>query len=850
MADAVDNVVIRLALQDALSGPMKAVNDTINKMGAALKSLNSVGSGSGVGGSVSRLLFGFGGSFLAIEGLRQALELARTYETNAAKLNIALDGNISRFKQIQAAIEGISKAGVFSQSDLLSAAQQLVERGVPTDRLSETLQVAANTASALRIPLDEAAQQIAQTFGGVLPRSLSRAVPGIRQLSEESLRAGGALDLLANAFGGQDAAFAATAPGKEAAAVRDIAQAWTDVGRALLPIERELLPGVSKGIKALVGGSTSGNFTDSVVSTVKDMENWGRGPEYGNSQFDHQSKDAVSRQQFSDYEALADAAEDAMIRAQKSSKEIDQISSDEISEATKKQAAEQKKLIDEEFKDREISLQDYLGSVESGANRTQDELSKTLGEDTSLFNFSKGRSAKDQQELSTRGVSQEEQFKLEIDIADELATQLALKKEIAETQNRINESERQTLDQRVKAISDATKALPETATSDKKSVENGSLTAGAMNAQLSAAADQIQAALPATFALADKLFSAADAAALKQRLTSAFANAKAQAVETAQSVTPLVDDLIAVGNEARKSAEEGIVKTLTEIETRSKSASEALGDLAKGFITAIANAVNQRLVSSSMNLLFGEGGTGKGSESPPLGGLFGGFAGATGAVLKDLFNGSSGVQGSVPGKEGGNGSGLFMQLAGDVVGGFVHGAGSLFGGSGGGGVGNSGGSGVGNSGGSGSSTATSGDLSNYSDGPGSYGSGGYTGDRDPSRPAGVVHGGELVINASDVSRLGLRNMTSAQVARALAGGSLSRHFSSPAISARGSSTLSSLHDSVNEMASRKQQPVVAAYHVNADDYRQILSGAGVERAHADFLTRNRDVFKPVVSSLK
>ena len=52
-------------------------------------------------------------------------------------------------------------------------------------------------------------------------------------------------------YAGRAQAFAGTDSGKEQAALRDIQKSWEDIGKAILPIERDLLPKVAKGIEAV-----------------------------------------------------------------------------------------------------------------------------------------------------------------------------------------------------------------------------------------------------------------------------------------------------------------------------------------------------------------------------------------------------------------------------------------------------------------------------------------------------------------------------------------------------------------------------------------------------------------------
>ena len=175
-----------------------------------------------------------------------AIDQARDAEEAQAHLTVALGGNLAQLKLIQQTAGDISAKTIYDDDDLAKAAERLLERGVAADDANRALKTIADTASALHKPLEDVADEVAQSFGGTVPKSLGKIIPSLKNLTEEELRAGKALEVLAKAYDGKAEAFAATEPGKEAAALRDVAQAWEDIGTAILPLERTILPQVAK----------------------------------------------------------------------------------------------------------------------------------------------------------------------------------------------------------------------------------------------------------------------------------------------------------------------------------------------------------------------------------------------------------------------------------------------------------------------------------------------------------------------------------------------------------------------------------------------------------------------------
>jgi hypothetical protein len=259
MADQVQKVTIQLILQDLVSGDAAKVQGALDRLNTSFKALRLEGELNKGGGSSSSSVFGSLASFASVvqvvrlieQGLNKALTAANDFEAANARLSAALGGNVTQLRQINDAAVQVAKSSTYAERDLTNVAQHLVERGVAVAKIPQAMQVVADTAMALQKPLDEVADQVAQTFGGVVPREIGRSVPALKNLSEAALRSGAALDVLGARYHGVAQMFLNTPYGKELAALRDIDKAWQDIGEAILPIEQKLLPDLAKEMQAI-----------------------------------------------------------------------------------------------------------------------------------------------------------------------------------------------------------------------------------------------------------------------------------------------------------------------------------------------------------------------------------------------------------------------------------------------------------------------------------------------------------------------------------------------------------------------------------------------------------------------
>lgn len=174
------------------------------------------------------------------------------------KLSGDVEANIAaaqEFASAQQVLTGVGDESIHTIQALL------LNMGVMPDQLNRTTEAALDTASAFDMSLDVSARNVAKTLKGTAGR-LGDMIPGMRDLSKESLKAGGALSLIEKAVGGAAQAELKTYEGR----VNALDGAWGDLKETLgatvtdsgsvnqaLSNTQELLEGIDNVLKEAGG---------------------------------------------------------------------------------------------------------------------------------------------------------------------------------------------------------------------------------------------------------------------------------------------------------------------------------------------------------------------------------------------------------------------------------------------------------------------------------------------------------------------------------------------------------------------------------------------------------------------
>lgn len=122
------------------------------------------------------------------------------------KLNQSMVNNGDYTKQASVALQGLAselqKNSAFSDDAAISALAVGKSFGVTNEKAKEFLNTAANLAAATGTDLVSAAETLGRSFSGTVPRALAMTIPALKDLTEEQLKSGAAIDLVAQKYDG------------------------------------------------------------------------------------------------------------------------------------------------------------------------------------------------------------------------------------------------------------------------------------------------------------------------------------------------------------------------------------------------------------------------------------------------------------------------------------------------------------------------------------------------------------------------------------------------------------------------------------------------------------------------
>ena len=624
-----------------------------SRIGSALQAANVKG-GEFVG-QVAAVAGGIGIDnliFKAVEAGKYAIDQAREQEEAQARLGVALGDNLAEIAAVQQGVGDIARSSVYRDADLTSAAADLRERGVEASQLNRTLRVAADVASALHKPIEEVSAEIAQSFGGTIPKSLGRIVPELHQLSPAALQAGAALDVLSKAYDGRAAAYAATDAGREEAATRDIKQEWADLGQGLLRLKQEILPGVASGFRAIADeikaipsalqGKDLAGLGDALLGGTADR----LGVDVGDSSPAGQLRsgagqgDANAVLRAKEMRDLAAAAKDA---AAESLKVRQGIAADDTAGVTRDDAKHLegvKKSVEEEFKLRRAGLQQYLDAIDAAAAQERQGLSKLVTGEGGLESQLKAavQDVARQQSVITRAVTDRRpvdpvahpdltpsavaantEYNSRLDenaakaiVAQEPALEKVrdLKQQIRSLTQEIADLDRKAAVEDGKAVEEAGKQaaadeaaakrkLDETLALIRERAKAGEIGPFEQGRQTGDAVQQFQAANATAGQQVKDLLNRQDLTpGAKASLTDLQATIHLDADKAIEDTHTLLANIQEIGKAAEDAAAGGMAKALTDVELHAKSAHEALQGMIQGFAEAVLGAINQKIAAA------------------------------------------------------------------------------------------------------------------------------------------------------------------------------------------------------------------------------------------------------------
>jgi hypothetical protein len=231
MADQKVNIDIRTKGARKAKDELGGLNGAMDKMGRAV-------------GIASAAYFGTKG---LINAFSSAIELAGIQEQAEKQLETALGGTSQALLNQASALQ---KVTTFGDEATIQQQAFLASLGFTEDKIIEIIPVAMDLATATGMTLESAVRNTAKTFSG-LAGELGEMVPQLRDLTAEEMKAGDAVKIMADLFGGQATAQAETMAGaleQAQNASGDLAEA---IGAKLSPLVKVLAADFTGSVSSL-----------------------------------------------------------------------------------------------------------------------------------------------------------------------------------------------------------------------------------------------------------------------------------------------------------------------------------------------------------------------------------------------------------------------------------------------------------------------------------------------------------------------------------------------------------------------------------------------------------------------
>ena len=220
MADQKVNIKVTAQGAKKAKNELGGVTGSIKKMGSAVI-------------ATSAAYFGTRGIISAIS---RSTELAGIQEQAEKKLETAL-GRTSQALLNQAS--ALQKVTIFGDEATIQQQAFLASIGFTEEKIMSIIPVAMDLATATGMTLESAVRNTAKTFSG-LAGELGELVPQLRDLTAEEMKAGEAVKVMAELFGGQATANADTLSGSLQQTENNIGDLGEAIGKRLSPFMKSL----------------------------------------------------------------------------------------------------------------------------------------------------------------------------------------------------------------------------------------------------------------------------------------------------------------------------------------------------------------------------------------------------------------------------------------------------------------------------------------------------------------------------------------------------------------------------------------------------------------------------------
>jgi hypothetical protein len=262
MADQKVNIKVTAQGAKKAQDDLKGVEGAISKMGKAV-------------GIATGAYFGARG---LISGLSTVVQLSAEQELAEKKLSTAL-GRTSKSLLEQAS--ALQKVTTFGDEAIISQQAFLASLNFSEERIKEIIPLALDLSSATGMALDSAVRNVSKTFSG-LQGELGELIPQLKELTQEELKAGGALEVISELMGGSAQENTETLAGKLEQTRNAVLDAGESLGELLAPtviatadavafLSDKLVSGAKFIGNLIAGGDTATETTNEFAGAQKKL---------------------------------------------------------------------------------------------------------------------------------------------------------------------------------------------------------------------------------------------------------------------------------------------------------------------------------------------------------------------------------------------------------------------------------------------------------------------------------------------------------------------------------------------------------------------------------------------------
>ena len=162
----------------------------------------------------------------------------KAFDTQAkaeAQLRTALQGNETAFKDLTDKAKEFQEVSLFGDDEIIAQQAYLTSLGLTEDKINDVIAASMDLAAGTGQTLEFGVKNLAKTFSG-LTGELGESIPALKNLTTEELKAGKAIEVVADAFKGQALAAAEAGLGGLTQLKNSFSDLTEEIGRALMPV--------------------------------------------------------------------------------------------------------------------------------------------------------------------------------------------------------------------------------------------------------------------------------------------------------------------------------------------------------------------------------------------------------------------------------------------------------------------------------------------------------------------------------------------------------------------------------------------------------------------------------------